>query len=292
MTNHYVCRGNLGASNILQGLTFVAAFIFSLFFFRAPVRANTPHRHTPWQIMAADHSRPSGGSANHRRMSSRVPLLLVVVLLLGGAVASTGAAADGRRRDDDQQRRRRPRDGRTHYDVLELDVSSSSSSVTLTDVKKAYRRLAVRYHPDRNIGNEEEATVRFREINEAYEILSNEDSRREYDAHIRRGDGNSLINNKHNNKNNNHGGGRWTFRAGGGGGSDRLSRRRRGSRDPFDQFNDVFRNDPFFAESFRSMDDLFARKFDNANDDRGGGGGVNEGNEVDGEGGWGGGYGV
>jgi molecular chaperone DnaJ len=47
------------------------------------------------------------------------------------------------------------------------------------DVKKAYRRLAVRHHPDRNIGDEAGATVWFREVNEAYKVLSDAASRGE-----------------------------------------------------------------------------------------------------------------
>ncbi|KAL7519446.1 hypothetical protein ACHAWF_000240, partial [Thalassiosira exigua] len=61
---------------------------------------------------------------------------------------------------------------KTHYDELELEPDA-----TLGEIKKAYRRLAVKHHPDRNPGNEEEATEKFREIAEAYEVLSDEGSR-------------------------------------------------------------------------------------------------------------------
>ena len=54
---------------------------------------------------------------------------------------------------------------KTHYDVLEIEQSA-----TLKDIKKAYRRLAVQFHPDRNRGNEQEATIKFRQINEAYQV--------------------------------------------------------------------------------------------------------------------------
>ncbi|EED92081.1 predicted protein, partial [Thalassiosira pseudonana CCMP1335] len=63
-----------------------------------------------------------------------------------------------------------------HYDVLQI-----SQDATLTDVKKAYRKLAVQTHPDRNLDNVEEATIRFREVSEAYEILSDEKARKDYD---------------------------------------------------------------------------------------------------------------
>ena len=65
---------------------------------------------------------------------------------------------------------------KTHYDVLQI-----SQDATLTDVKKAYRKLAVQTHPDRNLDNVEEATIRFREVSEAYEILSEEKARKDYD---------------------------------------------------------------------------------------------------------------
>lgn len=48
------------------------------------------------------------------------------------------------------------------------------------DIKKAYRRLAKKYHPDVNPGNKE-AETRFKEINEAYEILSDSQKRQQYD---------------------------------------------------------------------------------------------------------------
>ena len=59
-----------------------------------------------------------------------------------------------------------------------LGVSKDASS---EDIKKAFRRLALRYHPDRNLGNTKKAEGRFKEINEAYEVLGNEQKRRQYD---------------------------------------------------------------------------------------------------------------
>jgi molecular chaperone DnaJ len=56
-----------------------------------------------------------------------------------------------------------------------------SQNATLEEIKKAYRRLANMYHPDRNPGNKE-AEEKFKEINEAYEVLSDKDKRRQYDA--------------------------------------------------------------------------------------------------------------
>ncbi|OAG28309.1 DnaJ C-terminal domain-containing protein [Thermodesulfatator autotrophicus] len=55
-----------------------------------------------------------------------------------------------------------------------------SRNATQEEIKKAYRRLALKYHPDRNRGNKE-AEERFKEINEAYAVLSDPEKRRQYD---------------------------------------------------------------------------------------------------------------
>lgn len=61
------------------------------------------------------------------------------------------------------------------YEVLELQKSASED-----DIKKAYRRLAKKYHPDLNPGNKE-AEKRMKEINAAYEVLSDTEKRARYD---------------------------------------------------------------------------------------------------------------
>jgi DnaJ-class molecular chaperone len=64
-----------------------------------------------------------------------------------------------------------------YYEILGV-----SHSATNDEIKKAYRRLALRYHPDKNRDNPpEEATQKFRQISEAYEILSDAEKRRQYD---------------------------------------------------------------------------------------------------------------
>lgn len=55
-----------------------------------------------------------------------------------------------------------------YYKILEIDTSASKD-----DIKRAYRRLAMKWHPDKNQDNKEEAEKRFKEISEAYDILSN-----------------------------------------------------------------------------------------------------------------------
>ena len=58
-----------------------------------------------------------------------------------------------------------------YYQTLGIDKSASDS-----DIKKAYRRLAMKHHPDRNKGNKT-SEVAFKEITEAYEVLSDSDKR-------------------------------------------------------------------------------------------------------------------
>ncbi len=64
---------------------------------------------------------------------------------------------------------------RDYYDVLGVGKSADA-----TEIKKAYRKLAMKYHPDKNPGDKE-AEEKFKEINEAYEVLSDETKRRNYD---------------------------------------------------------------------------------------------------------------
>ncbi|XP_071525521.1 dnaJ homolog subfamily B member 9-like isoform X3 [Panulirus ornatus] len=63
---------------------------------------------------------------------------------------------------------------RDYYDVLGIKRSASDK-----EIKKAFRKLAVLYHPDKN--KEKGAEEKFREIAEAYEVLSDDDKRKEYD---------------------------------------------------------------------------------------------------------------
>lgn len=57
-----------------------------------------------------------------------------------------------------------------------------SKKATEPDIKKAYRKLARKYHPDLN-PNDKEAELKFKEINEANEVLSNAENRKKYDAY-------------------------------------------------------------------------------------------------------------
>ncbi|WP_294945980.1 molecular chaperone DnaJ [Sulfurivirga sp.] len=64
---------------------------------------------------------------------------------------------------------------RCYYEVLQISRNASEA-----EIKKAYRKLAMRYHPDRNPGDKE-AEERFKEITEAYEVLSDPQKRAAYD---------------------------------------------------------------------------------------------------------------
>jgi molecular chaperone DnaJ len=61
-----------------------------------------------------------------------------------------------------------------------------SRDATTEDVKKAYRQLALKYHPDRNEGSKE-AEARFKEVTEAYEVLRDPEKRATYDRYGRQG---------------------------------------------------------------------------------------------------------
>lgn len=64
----------------------------------------------------------------------------------------------------------------THYEILGVPETA-----TFEDIKDAYRRQAMKWHPDRNPNNKEEAEEKFKQIGYAYKILSVEGLRREYD---------------------------------------------------------------------------------------------------------------
>ena len=61
-----------------------------------------------------------------------------------------------------------------YYEVLGIDRNATEEKI-----KRAFRKLAFKYHPDRN--REDGAEEKFKEINEAYEVLSNPDKRAAYD---------------------------------------------------------------------------------------------------------------
>lgn len=64
---------------------------------------------------------------------------------------------------------------KNYYEILNLEKRASEE-----EIKKSYKKLALLYHPDRNQGNPE-SCEKFKEVNEAYTILSNSDKRKQYD---------------------------------------------------------------------------------------------------------------
>src|SRR4249919_804208 len=63
-----------------------------------------------------------------------------------------------------------------YYKILGVNKSASAD-----EIKKAYRKLAVKYHPDKNPNNKQ-AEEKFKEINEANEVLGDPDKRKKYDT--------------------------------------------------------------------------------------------------------------
>lgn len=68
-------------------------------------------------------------------------------------------------------------DKRDYYEVLGISKDASAD-----DIKKAYRKMAMKYHPDRNPGDKE-AEEKFKEVGEAYEVLSDADKKARYDQY-------------------------------------------------------------------------------------------------------------
>jgi DnaJ-class molecular chaperone len=65
----------------------------------------------------------------------------------------------------------------TYYDILGVSKEASDS-----EIKKAFRTLSLKYHPDRNVG--EDTTEQFQKINQAYETLSDPEKRKEYECQL------------------------------------------------------------------------------------------------------------
>ena len=153
----------------------------------------------------------------HRRLPSFLVQLLTIISLVALAVIAGG--------------------DKTYYEILNVDQDAS-----LQTIKKAYRKLAMEHHPDRNRGNEKQAEIIFRDISEAYEVLSDETSRKRYDQNLKYG-GNNFSQSTYSNN----------------------FRRSSQYRDPFAQFNDLFQNDEFFKSAAKGLDDLFTKVFEEAN---------------------------
>ncbi|KAF6737653.1 DnaJ-like protein subfamily B member 6 [Oryzias melastigma] len=118
-----------------------------------------------------------------------------------------------------------------YYQVLGIPKNA-----TPEEIKKAYRKLALKWHPDKNPDNKEEAERRFKELSEAYEVLSDESKRNTYDLYGKEG-----------------------LSGGGGGGGGHRDHFRGGGftfRNPEDVFREFFGGRDPFADFF-GEDDFF-----------------------------------
>lgn len=104
-----------------------------------------------------------------------------------------------------------------YYDVLGVSKTADEK-----EIKKAYRKLAMKYHPDKN-PNDKEAEEKFKKINEAYEVLSDPEKKNIYDQY-----GADAVNGQ-----------------GGFGGAGGFAGRATGFEDIFDMFGDVFGGSEF-----------------------------------------------
>ncbi|XP_076360784.1 dnaJ homolog subfamily B member 6-B-like isoform X1 [Tachypleus tridentatus] len=109
-----------------------------------------------------------------------------------------------------------------YYETLEIPRTS-----TTEEIKKAYRKLALKWHPDKNPERKEVAEFMFKEISEAYEVLSDENKRRIYDKY----------------------------------GKDGLLRQHRTHHDTSEMFEPDFNQ--FFGFVFRDPQDVFREFFEN-----------------------------
>ncbi len=75
-----------------------------------------------------------------------------------------------------------------YYSILGVPKNASDD-----DIKKAYRKLAMQFHPDKNPGKEKWANEKFKEINEAYAVLGSADKRKQYDQFGTTGDASDIF---------------------------------------------------------------------------------------------------
>ena len=131
----------------------------------------------------------------------------------------------------------------SYYEILGV-----GRNATKAEIRKAYRKLAIRWHPDKNPDNKEEARKMFQKIGEAYDVLSDDDKRREYDMSGGRSSGGFSSSGGFNSSGRTS---RRPFRT-----ADDIFREFFGGRDPFSSFfedDGFFGGDPFGRRGSRDM---------------------------------------
>ncbi|KAK2716506.1 dnaJ homolog subfamily B member 6-B-like [Artemia franciscana] len=115
-------------------------------------------------------------SSSFRSMGSRIRKWVKSVTSFGATQGNDP------RRNENERGKATKKNTEDYYTILKLNRNASQA-----DIRKAYRRLALRWHPDKNPDNQEEAAIRFKDISEAYEVLINEEKRRVYDQYSKDG---------------------------------------------------------------------------------------------------------
>jgi len=146
---------------------------------------------------------------------------------------------------------------KNHYEELEI-----SRDAKLIDVKKAYRRLALRHHPDRN-GGSAESTEKFKDISAAFTILSDTKRRSDYDLTLRDPSTSTSPATRTPTSSPSRSSNTPPRQ-----GPPTPTSAAEGVQDAFQQFDDLFRNDPFFHGAFQDMDDVFTQRFDRSQDQK------------------------
>lgn len=121
---------------------------------------------------------------------------------------------------------------------LFYDILSISKDASQDEIKKAYKRLAIKWHPDKNLSNQQEASEMFKLVSEAYEVLSDPARRRDYD--LQQQYGNAGDRERRSRDRGDRGGREYYEEL-----NPEYSFRR--AQDIFDSFFAEFDNDPFFS---------------------------------------------